>query len=225
MTAIGHMVTVNELDRDQQVTVYLRSANAMMLALGFTEHGERHARIVSSIAHNILSRLGYPERVADLAAIAGYLHDSGNMISREMHPQTGGLLALDVLKRLGMPIEEVAEVMGAIGNHEEPGGAPVSPIAAAVIIADKADVHSSRVQNKDPKTFDIHDRVNYAVQRSFVRVDGQQKSITLEIDIDAQQSSVEEYFEIFLGRMVMCRKAAQFLGCLFFLEINGNRVM
>ncbi len=219
------MVTVSDLERDPEVIAYLHSANEMMKALGFTEHGERHARLVASIAHNILTRLGYPAHVAELGAVAGYLHDTGNLVHREMHPQTGALLARDVLLRLEMPIEEVTTIMGAIGNHEEPIGVAVSPIAAAVIIADKSDVHSSRVQNTDPKTFDIHDRVNFAVQHSFVRVDGAAKSITLELQIDTTLSSVEEYFEIFINRMIMCRRAAQFLGCQFALTINGNRLM
>lgn len=218
-------VTVADLEHDAEVCVYLRSANAMMKTMGYTEHGERHAHLVASIAHNILSRLGFPPHIADLAGVAGYLHDAGNLIHREGHTLGGALIAQDVLKRLGMPIDEVALVMGAIGNHEEPDGIAVSPISAAVIIADKADVHASRVQNPDPKTFDIHDRVNYAVERSFVRVDGAQKVIVLELEIDTSASSVEEYFEIFLGRMIMCRKAAQFLGCQFSLLINDNRLM
>ena len=219
------MVTVEDLERDHEVSIYLRSSNAMMQALGFTEHGERHAHLVSSIAGNILKRLDYAPRLAELAAIAGYLHDTGNLVHRDGHERTGALLARDVLMRLQMPIEEVTVIMGAIGNHEEPIGVAVSPIAAAVIIADKAGVHMSRVQNPDQKTFDIHDRVNYSVQRSFVEVNGANKSITLDLQVDITLSSVEEYFEIFLSRMVMCRRAAQFLGCQFALTINGNKLM
>lgn len=218
-------VTVQSLEQDHEVILYLRSANAVLQVLGYTEHGERHAHLVASIARNILTRLDYPQRLAELAAVAGFLHDIGNLIHREVHPQTGALLGREVLVRLGMPLEEVMLIMGAIGNHEEPGGAPISPVAAAVIIADKADVHRSRVQNPDPKTFDIHDRVNYAVQRSFVDVNSIDKSIALEIQIDTDVSSVQEYFEIFLGRMVMCRRAAQFLGCQFSLVVNNNRLM
>lgn len=219
------MVTVDDLERDHEVSTYLHSANAMMQALGFTEHGERHAHLVSSIAGNILSRLDYEPRSAELASIAGYLHDTGNLVHRDGHERTGALLARDVLMRLKMPIEEVTLIMGAIGNHEEPIGVAVSPIAAAVIIADKADVHMSRVQNPDPIKFDIHDRVNYSVRRSFVHVDVADKSITLDLQVDTALSSVEEYFEIFLSRMVMCRRAAQFLGCQFALLINGNKLM
>ncbi len=218
-------IVVRDLERDPEVVAYLRSANAMMRSLGFTEHGERHASLVANIAHNILARLNHPERDCDLAALAGYLHDAGNLIHRDGHTLTGALLAREILLRLGVSHGEVALVMGAIGNHEEPNGAPVNHIAAAVIIADKSDVHASRVQNPEPSTFDIHDRVNHAVQRSFVRVDGGKKSIALELEIDTKISQVTDYFEIFLSRMLMCRRAAQSLGCEFELLINGLRMM
>ncbi|MBI5300847.1 MAG: HD domain-containing protein [Chloroflexi bacterium] len=218
-------ITVNDLRRDDEVVTYLRAANAMMNAFGYTEHGERHAGLVAHIAQNILTRLDYPPRQAELAAMAGLLHDAGNLIHRDGHTLAGALLAREILLRLKMPFDEIALVMGAIGNHEEPIGVVASPVVAAVIIADKADVHVSRVQNPDPKTFDIHDRVNYAVQRSFVRVDRDAKTITLELEIDTTISAVSEYFEIFLNRMLMCRRAAQFLGCQFALMINNNRLM
>lgn len=160
-----------------------------------------------------------------MAAIAGYLHDSGNVVTRLNHPQSGALIALDILRRLGMSYEEIATVMGAIGNHEEDAGEAVSEVSAAVIIADKSDVHRSRVQNPDPMTFDIHDRVNYASQRSFVRVDNDQKLIGLEIEIDTSISQVMDYFEIFLSRMVMSRRAAEYLGCKFSLTINNVRLL
>jgi len=218
-------VVLNDLERDPEVIAYLRAANAMMASLGFTEHGERHARLVASIAYNILTRLNRPSRDCELAAVAGYLHDTGNLIHRDAHTQSGALLARDILLRLGMGYAEIALVMGAIGNHEEPDGAPVNDLAAAVIIADKSDVHISRVQNPDPTTFDIHDRVNQAVQRSFVRVDESKKSIVLELDIDTRISQVTDYFEIFLSRMLMCRRAAQALKCEFELWMNGTRMM
>lgn len=218
-------LTVGELERDPEVSAYLRSANTMMQGLGYTEHGERHAHLVASIAYNILTHLDYPARQAELAAIAGYLHDAGNLIHRESHTISGAMLAREILVRLKMPFDEIALVMGAIGNHEEPGGIPVSPVSAAVIIADKADVHFSRVQNPDPRTFDIHDRVNLAVRRSFVRVEGAAKTIALELDIDTSISAVSEYFEIFLSRMLMCRRAAQFFQCQFSLVINDTRIM
>ncbi|MBI3913100.1 MAG: HD domain-containing protein [Chloroflexi bacterium] len=218
-------VSLSDLQHDPEITAYLRSANAVMKAIGYTEHGERHAGLVANIARNILERLDYSTRDIELAALAGYLHDAGNLIHREFHQLTGALLARDVLKRWDLMPEDVAVIMGAIGNHEEADGVPISPVAAAVIIADKADVHFSRVQNEDKLTFDIHDRVNYAAQRSFVRVDQAQKSITLELEIDTTISSGADYFEIFTTRMLMCRRAAQLLGCQFALVINGQRVL
>ena len=218
-------VVLDDLERDPEVIAYLRAANTMMASLGFTEHGERHARLVASIAFNILQRLDRPSRDCDLAGVAGYLHDAGNLIHREAHTQSGALLAREILLRLGMNYAELALVMGAIGNHEEPDGAPVNDLAAAVIIADKSDVHVSRVQNPDPTTFDIHDRVNQAVQRSFVRVGEDRKLIALELQIDTRISQVTDYFEIFLSRMLMCRRAAQALKCEFELWMNGTRMM
>jgi hypothetical protein len=218
-------IVLNDLERDPEVIAYLHAANTMMASLGFTEHGERHARLVASIAFNILARLNRPNRECELAAAAGYLHDTGNLIHREAHTQSGALLAREILLRLGMSYAEIAVVMGAIGNHEEPDGAPVNDIASAVIIADKSDVHISRVQNADPTTFDIHDRVNHAVQKSFVRVEENKKLIALELEIDTHRSQVMDYFEIFLSRMLMCRRAAKTLKCEFELLINGTRMM
>lgn len=218
-------LVLNDLERDPEAIAYLHAANAMMASLGYTEHGVRHARLVANIAFNILERLNRPNRDCELAAVAGYLHDTGNLIHRNAHTQSGALLAREILLRLGMNYAEIALVMGAIGNHEEPDGAPVNDLAAAVIIADKSDVHISRVQNPDPTTFDIHDRVNQAVRRSFVRVEESKKSIVLELEIDTQVSQLTDYFEIFLSRMLMCRRAAQALKCEFELWMNGTRMM
>lgn len=223
--ASNQTVCKQDLVRDPEVVAYLHAANTMMASLGFTEHGERHAKIVADTAFNILTQLNYPPRTCELAAIAGYLHDTGNLIHRDAHTQSGALLARDILLRLGMGYDEVASVMGAIGNHEEPDGAPVNEIASAVIIADKSDVHFSRVQNSDPTSFDIHDRVNHAVQRSVARVDQSQKLIALELTIDTQTTQVSDYFEIFLTRMLMCRRAARAVACDFELLINGTRMM
>jgi metal-dependent HD superfamily phosphatase/phosphodiesterase len=217
------LVTMETLEDDPEVQAYLTRGNEQMAVLGYTEHGQRHARLVGSIAQNVLLRLGAPERRAELAALAGYLHDIGNVIYRDEHDWAGALIARDILLRLGVDFDEVALVMGAIGNHEEGRGEPVSGISAAVILADKSDVHRSRVQNPDVLSFDIHDRVNYAAERSFLRVDAAEKTITLELDIDTEVSQVGEYFEIFMSRMLMSRRAALFLDCRFALIINGNR--
>jgi len=218
------LVTLDDVKQDKEVVALLESANEQLRTLGYTEHGKRHASLVANIAQNVLSHLGYPERTAELAAIAAYLHDIGNAIHRDAHASASALLALDILRRLGMDPKERALVMAAIGNHEEEKGESVSEISAAVIIADKADVHRSRVQNPDMLSFDIHDRVNYAAQRSFVRVDAENKTITLELKVDTEISSVMEYFEIFMTRMVMTRKAVRFLGCEFVLTINETKM-
>ncbi len=215
-------VGVALLEQDPEVQAYLTRGNEQMDLLGYTEHGQRHARLVGSIAANVLERLGFPQRRSELAEVGGYLHDIGNVIYRDEHDWAGALIARDILLRMGMGFEEVAVVMGAIGNHEEERGEPVSDVSAAVILGDKSDVHRSRVQNPDTLAFDIHDRVNFAVERSFLRVDGDQKTITLELDIDTDVSQVAEYFEIFMSRMLMSRRAAVFLGCRFDLTINGN---
>ncbi len=216
------LVTMGTLEQDPEVQAYLTRGNEQMAVLGYTEHGQRHARLVGSIAQNVLLRLGASERRAELAALAGYLHDIGNVIYRDEHDWAGALIARDILLRLGLDFDEVALVLGAIGNHEEGRGEPVSGISAAVILADKSDVHRSRVQNPDMLSFDIHDRVNFAAERSFLRVDATEKTITRELDIDTEVSQVGEYFEIFMSRMLMSRRAALFLDCRFALIINGT---
>ena len=217
-------VTLDRVRKDDEVQAFIKKADENLAQLGYTEHGPRHASLVSSIAENILLRLGRPRREAELAAIAGYLHDLGNGISRLYHGIAAALLARDVLHRLGMPVSEYVEVMCAIGNHEEEYGEAVSYLAAALIIGDKSDVHRSRVRSSDPATYDIHDRVNSAATKSFVTVDAKAETITLELEIDTSISPVMEYFEIFLSRMVMCRRAAQYLGCSFNLVVNGTRL-
>lgn len=214
-------VTLDVVRKDPKIKTFIEAANSQMNALGFTEHGFRHAGIVAETARTILADLGQDERSAELAAIAGYLHDIGNSINRLGHPDTAALMAFTLLNEIGMPAHEVAAVIAAIGNHEEELGAPVSAISAALIIADKSDVHHSRVQNQNPLTFDIHDRVNFSVQKSYLRVDTQNKRINLELTTDERSASVMEYFEIFLSRMLMCRRAADFFGYKFKLVING----
>jgi metal-dependent HD superfamily phosphatase/phosphodiesterase len=219
------VVTLDDVRRDHEVQVFIAKANDNLAVLGYTEHGTRHAGLVAAAASNVLLRLGYPEREAELAAIAGYLHDIGNGISRLDHGIAAALNARHILDRLGMPPEEFAEVMCAIGNHEEEYGQAVSAMAAAVILGDKSDVHRSRVRRIVPDTTDMHDRVNTATTRSLLNVDGDVKSITLELEIDTTIIRLMHYFEIFLERMVMCRRAAEFLGCSFGLVINGTRLL
>jgi hypothetical protein len=218
-------VTLEDVRRDHEVQVFIAKANDNLAVLGYTEHGTRHASLVAANASDVLLRLGYAQRDAELAAIAGYLHDIGNGISRLDHGIAAALNARHILERLGMPPEEYAEVMCAIGNHEEEYGQAVSAMAAAVILGDKSDVHRSRVRRIEPDTTDMHDRVNTATTRSFLNVDGEVKSITLELEIDTTIIRLMHYFEIFLERMVMCRRAAEFLGCSFGLVINGTRLL
>ena len=192
-------------------------------ALGFTEHSRRHASIVSKWSGDILRALGAQEERVRLAEIAGYLHDIGNCVNRTDHAQSGALLAYDILKRLGTDLEYCAEAMMAIGNHDEQYGQPVSDISSALIIADKADVHKSRVKKTIDNVFkaNIHDRVNLAAERSYITVDKERAVITLHIEIDTEICSVMDYFEIYFTRMQLCRRAAQFLNCTFSLMING----
>lgn len=212
-------VGLRDVRANAKIRAYIEKANEQMAAIGYTEHGLRHAALVAAISRNTCTALGYEPRLAELAAIAGYLHDIGNVVSRYYHPQIGATMAFTLLNEMGMDAAEIGSIIGAIGNHEEPEGVPINEIAAAVILADKSDVHHTRVQNTDPSTYDIHDRVNLAVQKSHLHVEG--KTITLDLTIDVQVATVMEYFEIFVLRMVMCRKAAAILGCKFGVIING----
>ncbi|MEN6373026.1 MAG: HD domain-containing protein [Armatimonadota bacterium] len=216
------IITLDQIRKDEDVKTYISKANEQMNALGYTEHGFRHAGIVAEMARSIPISLDLEPRLAELAAIAGYLHDLGNAINRNIHCETGAIMAFSILTRMGMQTEEIGTVIAAIGNHEEELGQPVSQVGAALILADKADVHRSRVQNTNPLSFDIHDRVNHAVQHSQLRVDNDAKTINLELTTDSQAASVMEYFEIFLTRMLMCRRAADFFGYRFRLVINGR---
>ncbi|MFC1721742.1 HD domain-containing protein [Patescibacteria group bacterium] len=218
-------VTVKDLENDDITKAYVEKANEYLNILGYTSHGLRHVRLASDIARNILLRLGYSDDEAELAAVASFLHDTGNVCGRDHHEQTGALMSKDILTRLGLQDKYIAEVMLAIGNHEERTGDPVSIVSAATILADKTDVHRSRVQTKDPLDFDIHDKVNYAVTRSFLNVDKDNRTITLELTIDTNVAGIVEYFEIFLDRMKMSQKAARFLRTKFELDINGTKLM
>lgn len=219
------MVTVEQLKQDHEVGVYLASSTQYLGELGFTEHGKRHASLVSRLAETVLRDMGRSDRECELAAIAGYLHDIANLINRYNHGGSGAIMAYHILTRMGMPPEEIAQVISAIGNHEEERGHPVNPIAAALILADKSDVHRGRVTNTDFATFDIHDRVNYAAESSCLMVDREQRTVQLELMINTKICPVMEYFEIFLARMVMCRRAAEFLQYRFGLVINGNHLL
>lgn len=215
-------MTYEEIRRDEAVKVYIAQADASLNALGFTEHSFPHVTQVSETAGYILSTLNYPKRTIELAKIAGYLHDIGNVVNRVDHSQSGAVMAFRILDRMNFPPEEIAAIVTAIGNHDEGTGVPVNAVAAALIIADKSDVRRSRVRKKADIVHDIHDRVNYSVTGSNLAIDTEQKTITLSITVDTQVSSVMEYFEIFMKRMLLCRKAAERLDLTFRLTINDQ---
>ncbi len=217
-------ITFRDVRNNPKVRAYIEKANEQMAEIGYSEHGLRHAGLVAAIARNILLELGMPPRATEIAAIAGFLHDIGNCVHRLYHPQIGATMAFQLLDNMGMDAHEIGTVIGAVGNHEEPEGVPINAVTAAVIIADKSDVHFTRVQNPDPATYDIHDRVNHAVQKSHIKIDPTEKVITLDLVIDVKEATVMEYFEIFVARMIMCRKAAAKLGCQFRLIINGTEL-
>ena len=219
------MVTLETLLSSEEIRTYIEAQDKSLLALGYTEHSFAHVKKVSADAAKILEILGYSERDRELAEIAGYLHDIGNLVNRVNHSQSGALIAFRLLDKLGMPANEIATVVTAIGNHDEGTGVPVSPIAAALILADKADVRRSRVRNQDFATFDIHDRVNYSAKESSLDISEDKRIIRLSLTVDKEISTVMDYFEIFLERMILCRKAAEVLGLSFKLEINGQELL
>lgn len=216
------LVTLKDVKANPDIRRLIDGANEVMRAMGYTEHGHRHSGVVSSITRYIMERLELPAREVELGQIAAYLHDIGNVINRIGHPVSGANLSFNLLREMGMSGNELAPVLGAIGNHEELAGTPVSTMSAALIVADKSDVHFSRVQNPIMDSFDIHDRVNYAVQKSRVEMNEESRVVELSLDIDTSFASVMEYFEIFLSRMVMCRKAARIFGYSFALRVNGT---
>ena len=218
------MVSFEDIKNNESVRTYIKAADESLNALGYTEHSFAHVTRVAETASNILLSLGYSPREAELAKIAGYLHDIGNLVNREEHSQSGAVIAFRILDKLGMSAEEIAAIVTAIGNHDEGNGVPVSALAAALIIADKTDVRRTRVRNDEQISFDIHDRVNFSVVHSEISLD-KPGIIELSIDIDTDISSVTEYFEIFLGRMLLCRRAAEKLGVSFTFNINGQRLM
>ena len=213
-------MTYEQVKQDHAVRVYIAQADASMIALGFTEHSFAHVTKVAEVAGNLLEDLGYPERTVELAKIAGYLHDIGNVVNRVDHSQSGAVMAFRLLDKMGFPAEEICTVVSAIGNHDEGTGVPVNPVAAALILADKSDVRRSRVRVTDMKDFDIHDRVNYSVTKSELKINEKKTNVKLKLSVDTHFSPVMNYFEIFMNRMIMCRHAAEALGLDFKLIIN-----
>ena len=216
------MLTYDDIRNDESIKTYIKAADASLLALGYTEHSFAHVGRVAERAASLLLALGYDEHTVMLAKIAGYLHDIGNLVNRVEHSQSGAVMAFRILDNMGMDAEDIATVVTAIGNHDEGTGVPVNAVAAALILADKSDVRRTRVRNDEEVRFDIHDRVNFSVERADISLD-RPGVIELSIDIDTAISSVTEYFEIFLGRMLLCRKAAEKLGLNFKLVINNQQ--
>ncbi len=219
------MITFEEIKKNEAIKTYIKKADESLVALGYTEHSFAHVTKVALDAARILETLDYPPREIELAKIAGYMHDIGNLVNRNEHSQSGAIMAFRILDNLGMDAEDMATIVTAIGNHDEGTGVAVNAVAAALILADKTDVRRTRVRNRDKSKFDIHDRVNYSVEKAATEIDTQTKTITLNLSLDAEMSSVMDYFEIFLGRMIMCRNAAEKLGLTFSLIINGQKVI
>jgi hypothetical protein len=222
---MSRLISLEEVMAREELQTYIEHADRNMEAIGYTEHGLRHARLAAGRARLLLESVGRSEREAELAGIAAYLHDMGNVAGREFHPVVGCLIAFEVFREMGMPPAEVAEVMAGIANHDEETGEPYGAVAAAVIIADKSDVSRSRVRSIDPSRFDEHDRINYAAISSSLEVDVGGKTILLKLVIDTEIGSIMEYFELFLSRMVISRRAAQVLGYHFSLIINGTKLL
>lgn len=217
-------ITYQDLKENEAVKTYIQKADESLTALGYTEHSFAHVTKVAELAGHILLALGYDEREAELAKMAGYLHDIGNVVNRVEHAQSGAVMAFRILDNMNADPEDIATIITAIGNHDESTAYPVNPVAAALILADKTDVRYTRVRNQDFASFDIHDRVNYSVKESFVEV-VKDSHIELKLTIETKMCTVMDYFEIFLNRMILCRKAAEKLGLEFWLNINGQRLL
>ena len=218
-------MTYEEIRNNETLNTYIQAAGDALLAMGYTEHSFAHVTQVAKKAGYLLEALGYPPRTAELARIAGYMHDIGNMVNRVGHSQSGAVMAFRLLSDLDFDPEEIAVIVSAVGNHDESGGFPVNPVAAAVILADKSDMRRSRVRTRDFADFDIHARVNYSVTDADLTVDGGKRELLLALTIDTAYGSVMDYFEIFLHRMHFCRRAAEVLGLEFRLSINGQRLI
>lgn len=219
------MLTYDEVTKNESIRTYIIRADESLVALGFTEHSFAHVVHVANTAGYILETMGYDDRTVELSRIAGYLHDIGNLVNRKDHSQSGAVMAWSILNDMNCDPSEIATIVTAIGNHDEGTGVPVNAVAAALILADKADVRRSRVRNKDISSFDIHDRVNYSVKRSTLKINEEKTRVTLMLSVDTQYGSVMDYFEIFMGRMILCRKAAEKLGLQFKLIINDQQLI
>ena len=219
------MLTYKEVTKSERIKTYIIRADESLAALGYTEHSFAHVIHVAETAGYILETMGFDARTVELAKIAGYLHDIGNLVNRKDHSQSGAVMAWSILNDMGCDPAEVATIVTAIGNHDEGTGVPVNAVAAALIVADKADVRWTRVRNQDISTFDIHDRVNYSVKKSVLSINAEKTQVELNLNVDTQFGSVMDYFEIFLGRMILCRKAAEKLGLQFKLVINEQQVI
>ena len=219
------MITAKDVKNNEQIRTYIEKADETLVALGYTEHSYAHVTRVAHFAQKVLTDLGYDARTCELAWIAGYMHDIGNVINRIDHAQSGAVMAFRILDKMGMDAAEIATVCSAIGNHDESTAFPVNPVAAALILADKTDVRRTRVRNQDHASFDIHDRVNYAVEKASTILNEDEKAIVLDLTIDTKMSPVMDYFEIFLDRMLLCRRAAEKLNLAFRLVVNGQNVM
>ena len=219
------MLTYDEVTKSEAIKTYIIRADESLAVLGYTEHSFAHVHHVAEMAGYILKTMGYDERTVELAKIAGYLHDIGNLVNRKEHSQSGAVMAWSILNDLGCDPGELATIVTAIGNHDEGTGVPVNSVAAALILADKADVRWTRVRNNDISTFDIHDRVNYSVKKSVLKINEERTIVKLKLTIDNKFGSVMDYFEIFLERMILCRKAAERLGLQFKLIINEQQLI
>ncbi len=218
-------MTYEQIRSNEEINTYIKQADLSLSALGYTEHSFAHVTAVAEKAGYILETLDYPVRTVELAKIAGYMHDIGNVVNRIEHSQSGAIMAFRILDHLNFPAEEIGMIITAIGNHDEGTGVPVSPIAAALILADKSDVRRNRVRNQDFSQFDIHDRVNYSVKKSELKINEAHTLIKLKLSIDTHFGSVMDYFEIFMDRMILCRKAADKLGLQFKLMINEQQLI
>lgn len=218
-------MTYEQIREDRAIRTYISQADASLIALGFTEHSFAHVTAVAEKTGYILETLGFPEHTVELAKIAGFLHDIGNLVNRIEHSQSGAVMAFRLLEERGFPPEDIAIITTAIGNHDEGTGQPVNELAAALILADKSDVRRSRVRNQDIASFDIHDRVNYSVTKSELKINEAHTLIKLKLTVDTHYGSVMDYFEIFMARMIMCRKAAEKLGMQFKLMINEQQLI